>query len=102
MIPYGFHPEAEDELLEAVRFYEERGEGLGQRLLGEVREAIALIREHPEIAPVTRGVFRAKTLKRFPYNLIYVCETWGIEIYAVMHQRRRPGYWRSRRKRRRP
>lgn len=97
MIPYGFHPDAEAELLEALRFYNRRQQVLGQGFLSEIHESVVLIRSNPRMAPVVDDVFRAKALRRFPYVLIYVHEDWGIEIYAVMHKRRRPGYWRSRR-----
>mgnify|MGYP001582050563 CR=1 FL=1 len=40
-----FHPEAAAEFEEAVRFYRERGRGLGQRFAAEVRVAIRKVLE---------------------------------------------------------
>ncbi|MBA3346286.1 MAG: type II toxin-antitoxin system RelE/ParE family toxin [Gemmatimonadales bacterium] len=35
-------------------------------------------------------------LRRFPYSLLYRIETDRIYVLAVMHHRRRPGYWTDR------
>lgn len=40
---YTFHPAAEAEFIEAVRFYESRRSGLGADLLDEVRRIAQLI-----------------------------------------------------------
>ena len=32
----------------------------------------------------------------FPYNLLYAVESDLLVVVAVAHQKRRPGYWRSR------
>jgi plasmid stabilization system protein ParE len=44
-----FHPQAEEEFLEAVSYYEVRMPGLGERFAAEVRTAGALLLEYPEI-----------------------------------------------------
>ncbi len=36
---------------------------------------------------------RRKVLARFPYSLLYLEGPDYIRIVAVMHHRRRPGYW---------
>lgn len=41
MINYAFHPEAEEEFLRAIDYYEERGENLGLDFAVEVHAAIA-------------------------------------------------------------
>jgi len=43
-----------------------------------------------------RGGFRRRLLRRFPYGILYKEEESQIVIVAVMHLRRRPGYWRNR------
>lgn len=42
-----YHPDAEQELVEAVEFYEEQEPGLGDRFLRDFESAIALILEAP-------------------------------------------------------
>ena len=52
--------------------------------------------EFPRSGQMLRGGFRRILLDRFPYQLIYRVEGDEIVIYAVAHQKRRPGYWRKR------
>jgi hypothetical protein len=35
-------------------------------------------------------------LRKFPYLIVYRQAEEGIEIVALVHGRRRPGYWRER------
>jgi plasmid stabilization system protein ParE len=37
-------------------------------------------------------------MMRFPYSIVYRVKTDVVEVVAVAHQRRRPGYWRERTK----
>jgi len=93
---YSFHPLAESELLDAAKFYEARSAGLGHSFLSAVRNAIEHIQANPESSPVVRGSLRRKALPRFPYSLIYEVDLGTIRILAVMHQKRRPSYWKGR------
>jgi hypothetical protein len=40
--------------------------------------------------------FRRYLLHKFPYSLIYTIEHDHIHIFAVAHNKRKPGYWRKR------
>ena len=93
-----FHPEAEEELLEAAHWYEDRSIYAGDRFLTAVRLAAAAIVADPHrYQPVGDGV-RVYRLKRYPFRLYYVVEKDGqvLRLYAVMHEKRRPDYWRAR------
>jgi hypothetical protein len=35
-------------------------------------------------------------VKRFPYHVIYLEKQNDIRILAIAHDRRKPGYWKSR------
>ena len=96
MTGYVFHPLAEKELNDAARYYEERREGLGHSFLAEIHGQIKLILANPAIGTSLDESVRRRTLRRFPYSLIYVCDASEITILAVMHQNRRPEYWRRR------
>jgi len=50
----------------------------------------------PNTWPVFEAGTRRYLLKNFPYYLIYREINNEIEVVAVMHERRRPGYWRHR------
>ncbi len=90
------HPEAEDEFIEASLFYDLQLLGLGEGFICEVERVTKLLVEKPEIGARIDETFRRMLLNRFPYSLIYSLEPERIWIVAVAHQRRRPGYWRSR------
>ena len=91
-----FHPEAELELIGAALYYDGEVPGLGERLEKEVRRATDLLLQHPEIGAPVDLERRQFVLARFPFNLIYTAADEVVWILAVAHQKRRPGYWRSR------
>jgi toxin ParE1/3/4 len=93
---YEFHPEAEQEFIEAAAYYEQNVTGLGERFGNEVRRAIERLREHPEIGSPIDTHLRRIVLTRFPYFLIYSSTANLLRIVAVAHVHRRPGYWQSR------
>ncbi len=95
---FSFHPEAEEEFLEAIEFYEERENGLGYDFSVEVFTTIRNIVSHPDTWPVVEDDIRRCLTNRFPFCMLYSLEPNAIFIVAVMHQRRRPGYWKDRHK----
>jgi toxin ParE1/3/4 len=62
----------------------------------EVERAVTRISEAPERYPVTRQGHRPFVLLEFPFDLVYQITELEIEIIAVAHHARRPGYWRAR------
>jgi plasmid stabilization system protein ParE len=94
--PAVFLQPAEEEMVEAARFYEQRHIGLGVDFLAEVEHCIARMRENPEAGRSIRAGTRRRVLRRFPYGLLYRVDPEEIVIVAVMHLRRRPDYWRGR------
>ena len=91
-----FHEFAELELIEAIAQYDAKAEGLGDRLLAEVRAAVGYIEEFPDSSPVNESDVRRKVLVKFPYDLFYVVTTSEVVVLSVAHERRRPGLWRDR------
>ena len=91
-----FHPEAEMEFIEAAVYYELQVLDLGVRFGAEVRRAADLLMEHPEIGARIDPELRQLIVGRFPFTLIYSVQPDVLQIVAVAHQRRQPGYWRSR------
>ena len=93
---YAFRPEARDELREAVRFYEREAKGLGAELAAEVRAVVESIAANPNAGSPFEARTRRKLLPRFPYSIIYLDESGRLDVIAVMHHRREPGYWTDR------
>lgn len=91
---------AQDEIRQAALFYENSREGLGQEFLNAVESAFDHIQHHPTVWRILKGRFRRYLLHRFPYGVIYAVDGQVIYVAAVMHLKRKPGYWVSRGKRR--
>ena len=88
----GFHPEARAEFLAAVAYYTERDTDLAAGFILEVERGANLARTEPQSGnPVAPGVRRI-ILRRFPYAVLFRGSA-GVEVIAVAHHRRRPGYW---------
>jgi len=91
-----FHPEAQEELLYSVEFYENKAEDLGAEFLDEIEQTLELIKSFPELgSPITTDD-RRMLVGRFPFAIIYSVQDNDIIIYALMHLRRKPGYWKHR------
>lgn len=91
-----FFGAAREEMLASALYLEKQETGLGERFLDDINRALVLIGRHPQAwRPIGRGL-RCGRLAVFPYGLIYRIRAGQIEIVAVAHDSRRPGYWRSR------
>lgn len=89
--------EARADIAEAFRWYETRSAGLGFEFLRAVRVALAGIERAPERYPLALDDIRKALLPRFPYVVYFVKHTRGLSVIAVMHGRRDPRRWQSRR-----
>ena len=90
------HPAAIEEAEEATRWYCERSPRAAARFVNEVNQAIDKILGAPHRWPRgSHGTYKA-ILPCFPFAVIYRESGGTIQILAVAHGRRRPGYWRSR------
>ena len=90
------HEEAIAEARAARRWYAERDSDVGVAFMVALDAAVELIAKTPNLWPMFEAGTRRYLVKNFPYSLIYRRLSRGIQIVAVMHSRRRPGYWRSR------
>ena len=90
------HREARREIEDTVAYYDDRAPGLGEEFLREFTAATDLILSSTEIGISVRSRVRRLVMKRFPYSLLYHPMDEGIRILAVMHHKRRPGYWEDR------
>lgn len=91
-----FIDEASDELHGAVKYYNKERPGLGFEFANEVKVALSRIRYYPEIWIEIDPGIRKCIIKRFPYALLYIMDNSQIVIIAVMHMKRKPGYWKTR------
>ena len=89
-----FLEEAKAELLNALAHYNQRTPGAGDRLLEDVFATADRICEDPFRYPVEPDGYRRWRLLVFPYALRYEIAAGGdIDVVAVAHAKRRPGYF---------
>jgi plasmid stabilization system protein ParE len=90
-----WHPSARAEADAAAAFYQAKRPGLGRRFLDSLQDALGRVETRPGIYPELAPEVRKCRLKTFPYAVIFRANG-GIDIIAVMHLRREPGYWKDR------
>jgi toxin ParE1/3/4 len=90
------HPLAADEAEAAYAWYLERNATVSEAFLQELDAAMQIILEAPERWPTLYGHYRRYLLHRFPFSVVYFRRGDLVEVIAVAHHRRRPGYWRKR------
>ena len=87
---------AQQELDEAIDYYNFESSGLGKTFLEEILSTLRLILNHPEAwAPCSKRTRRCLTQK-FPYGIIYQVREAEILIIAISHLHRKPNYWKNR------
>jgi plasmid stabilization system protein ParE len=96
MSPVEFHPAAQGEFIQSAQYYQAQSPGLGRRFASAVLDAVRRIQESPLLYRVVEGDIRRCRVLRFPYGVVYRAKPERIEVLAVMHLHRQPGYWKSR------
>ncbi len=89
-----FHPEALEEMIQTELYYTGISKALANDFYDEIENSIEFLREFAEAGQKihSRGV-RKTTLKRFPYQLIYMHDEHEVFVLAIAHQRTQPFYW---------
>lgn len=88
---------AQEDLDDAYQWYEEQEPGLGKEFIRCIDVKIAEIKRYPLHHQVVQNeqVRRALT-NRFPFSIYFVNEEALITIFAILHQRKSPEFWKSR------
>ena len=89
-------PEAESELLEAVKWYEEKVRGLGANFLLNVEATIESILRIPEAYTLTYKDTRRALVRKFPFGVHYIIDKKNIVVLAIFHASRKPQEWKRR------
>lgn len=91
------HPAAQLELDAALtRGREAFGPGAAARLLRRFDQLGLTLLRHSALSTAAAAQARKLPMGRYPYTLVYRIEGEVIHVIALMHQSRRPGYWRGR------
>ena len=94
--PVEIHPAALAEFKTALKWYLERSETAALKLVGELDRAINLVAESPGRWPKGEHSTRKFVFRRFPFAIIYREKPAVIQVLAIAHGHRRPGYWKKR------
>ena len=94
--PIELHPEAIAEARDAREWYAERSPVAADAFMAELDLAIDQIRQWPDRWAACLHGTRRYLLKRFPYLVVYRATADKLQVIAVAHGRRKPGYWRRR------
>jgi plasmid stabilization system protein ParE len=90
------HPAAVEEAEKAARWHRQRRASAAAQFVEEVNHAIDRILAAPQRWPAGPYGTRKFLLHRFPYVVVYRELPSAIQILAVAHGHRRPGYWKTR------
>jgi len=91
-----FHEDAAAEYEAAFEWYYQRSEFVASRFAEEMNRAIAVISDVPKRWPMANHGTRKFLLQRFPFAVFYRELPFGVQVLAVAHAHRKPGYWKSR------
>ena len=92
-----FHPDVAIEVKASYEWYQNQVHGLGDDFLRELESAYQTIVELPDTWPKFNKDYRRFLLGKFPFSVIYRKDNNGsIFVAAVMHNSRKPGYWKKR------
>jgi plasmid stabilization system protein ParE len=95
-LPIELHPEAIAEARDARVWYAERSPVAASAFMAELDLAVDRISGSPDRWATYLHGTRRYLLNRFPYFVVYRVTGNKLQVVAVAHGRKRPGYWRHR------
>jgi plasmid stabilization system protein ParE len=95
------HPDAQDELEEAVRWYKKFNPNSAERLSAEARKYRIDTAMNPTMWAIFPGWtgkpdVRSRKLPSFPYRIVYFSDGTYFNVIAYAHEKRAPLYWSGR------
>ena len=94
--PYRIHPLVWQDIDSADAWYFERSPETSDALIVEISDALETICEAPQRWPKYLHGTRRFLLHRFPFAVVYLDDADFVNVIAVAHHKRRPGYWKER------
>jgi plasmid stabilization system protein ParE len=88
--------EAEADLLDAAKYYEEKLIGLGTEFITSVETTLQSISHQPASFPLVYKHIRRALIRKFPFGIHYIIEETRIVVLAVFHFSRDPKNWKNR------
>ena len=94
--PLSIHPAALEEFKSALLWYLERSENAARNFADELDRAIAAVRKSPARWPTGAHGTRSFVMQRFPFAVVYRETKSAVQVVAIAHGHRRPGYRKNR------
>ena len=88
-----FSQKAEQELEDAISYYQEHTEIKALEFWDEINHFLERIALNPYSFPVVKLPYRKSTLIQFPYLIIFEIKDRYIEIIAIRHQKQNNVYF---------
>ena len=79
-----YRPELEDDVVDAIAWYDDKRPGLGEMFFVEYLAAIGRIRDNPRLFAVAANGLRPCRLKRFSYIIHFDVDGNDVLIVALM------------------
>lgn len=95
-LPIEFLPGATDEAIAVHGWYAARSRLAASRFLEEFDRLLSRLQANPLCGGMYLHGTRCCLFRSFPYLLVYRPTKEALQIVAIAHARRRPGYWKSR------
>ncbi len=96
MKPVILHCEADVELTAATKRYACSSPELARDFLRAFRSAKDAVAAKPDRFSYVEKPVRRVRVSGFPYQIVYEEQDDCVQVLAVMHDSREPGYWKSR------
>jgi toxin ParE1/3/4 len=94
--PYRLHPLAWQETEGADEWYRRRSANASADFIDALDDAFNRIAQSPRLWPSYLYGTRRFVLQRFPFSVVYLDDPDVVNIVAVAHSKRKPGYWKNR------
>ena len=88
--------EAQDELDRAITYLNDQSDRLGDEFRQEVLATLKQVIAAPESGSILDDETKYRPVNRFRYVVVYAVRDDSIIVVAIMHEARRPGYWKKR------
>ena len=85
-----FHPEAQQELIDAAIWYDDRREGLGDNFIDAVSAQVVDNCKMPERFPIVHDNVRQAIIQRFPFVVYFRLVQERVRVLSVFHASREP------------
>jgi len=76
---------AEEDIVLAREWYDQRVPGLGDDFVAEVFSGVRYLTQFAETRPKYYGDFRQLLVKRFPYKIFFYFDGESVVVFRVLH-----------------